>query len=109
MSEFEKELEKFNLENGTDYRTISQYSDVIATHFNDWRPSEQNLEVPWFVADFIKNKKGDLKLYGAFHEIYKNMYDTDLYWWVSANNDRQEAFAKAWIDGYAVEKERQAR
>lgn len=49
----------------------------------DWQPPKKLVEVPKCVADFIENKKGDLKLYGAFHEIYKNMYGTDLHLWVS--------------------------
>ena len=71
----------------------------------DWQPPKKLVEVPKCVADFIENKKGDLKLYGAFHEIYKNMYGTDLHLWVSEKNDRQESFVKAQIDGYTVEKE----
>mgnify|MGYP003604142779 CR=1 FL=1 len=56
MSEFEKELEKFNLKNGTDYRTLNQYSDVLTTHFKDWQPPKELVEVPQCVADWFENQ-----------------------------------------------------
>ena len=106
MSEFEKELEKFNLENGTDYRTLNQYSDVLTTHFKDWKPPKELVEVPQIVADFIKT----LKIRGVkplmdsvtFGEIdfTEEKRDETLHW----INEHQEEYMRAWLDGYTVEK-----
>lgn len=101
MSEFTDELKRLDLAINLPSKTYF----AIEEKFKDWQPPKELVEVPQIMADFIENKKGDLKLYGAFHEIYKNMHGTDLHLWVSEKNDRQESFAKAWIDGYTVEKE----
>lgn len=62
--------------------------------------------VPQLVADFIEERKESLKLYGAFHEIDESYgTGTELYDWLFANVDSQELFARAWLDGYTVEKE----
>lgn len=78
--------------------------DVIRSEFKDWQPPKKLVVVPRIVADFIKDKKGDLKLYGAFHEIDKRN-DAELSNWVFQKADGQLLFARAWIDGYTVEKE----
>ena len=106
MSNFEHRIKEDSTEFEKAFLKIYDGSLWTALEkMKDWQPPKQLVEVPQFVADFIENKKGDLKLYGVFHEIYKNMYGTDLHLWVSENNDRQESFAKAWIEGYTVEKE----
>ena len=73
----------------------------------DWQPPKPLVVVPQLVADFIEERKESLKPYGAFHEIDEN-YGTgkELYDWVFASVDSQELFARAWIDGYTVEKEK---
>ena len=105
MSEFEKELEKYNLENGTDYRTLNQYSDVLTTHFKDWQPPKELVEVPQFVADYIKlcrdNEESLSSVIYMCERIWKNNID-DTHTWVHNN---EEDFIKAWLDGYTVEKE----
>ena len=105
MSEFEKELEKFNLKNGTDYRTLNQYSDVLTTHFKDWKPPKELVEVPQFVADYIKlcrdNEESLSSVIYMCERIWKNNID-DTHTWVHNN---EEDFIKAWLDGYTVEKE----
>ena len=57
--------------------------------------------VPQFVADWIEvcKKKGDLSLGGAIQLSCPEMYE----WLMDWNN--QEIFARAWLDGYEVEKE----
>ena len=105
MSEFEKELEKYNLENGTDYRTLNQYSDVLTTHFKDWQPPKELVEVPQFVADYIKlcrdNEESLSSVIYMCERIWKNNID-DAHTWVHNN---EEDFIRAWLDGYTVEKE----
>ena len=73
----------------------------------DWQPSKPLAVVPQFVADFIEGRKESLKLYGAFHEIDESYgTGTELYDWLFASVDSQELFARAWLDGYTVEKEK---
>ena len=105
MSEFEKELEKFNLKNGTDYRTLNQYSDVLTTHFKDWKPPKELVVVPQFVADYIKlcrdNEESLSSVIYMCERIWKNNID-DAHTWVHNNEDD---FIRAWLDGYTVERE----
>lgn len=58
--------------------------------------------VPQFVADWIKEckKKGDLSLGGAIQLACPEIYEWIRDW------DNQETFARAWLDGYEVEKEK---
>ena len=72
----------------------------------DWQPPKPLVVVPQLVADFIEERKESLKLYGAFHEIDESYgTGTELYDWLFASVDSQELFARAWLDGYTVEKE----
>ena len=71
-----------------------------------WQPPKPLVVVPQIVADFIEESKESLKLYGAFHEIDESYgTGTELYDWLFASVDSQELFARAWLDGYTVEKE----
>ena len=73
----------------------------------DWQPPKPPVVVPQFVADFIEERKESLKLYGAFHEIDESYgTGTELYDWLFASVGSQELFARAFIDGYTVEKEK---
>ena len=73
----------------------------------DWQPPKPLVVVPQLVADFIEERKESLKLYGAFHEIDESYgTGTELYDWLFASVDSQELFARAWLDGYTVEKEK---
>ena len=70
----------------------------------DWQPPKPLVVVPQIVADFINVRKGGLKLYDAFHEISEGD-NIKLYNWVFRNSVNQLLFARAWLDGYTVEKE----
>lgn len=64
-------------------------------------------EVPQFVAELIKKRKGNWSLFGAFRNISGNKYDNEkLYEWVFAHAGRQEIFAQAWTNGYTVKEKR---
>ena len=72
-----------------------------------WQQPKPLVVVPQIVADFIEESKESLKLYGAFHEIDESYgTGTELYDWLFASVDSQELFARAWLDGYTVEKEK---
>ena len=114
MIEFTKFTEKLNSselvskawdEIDRDQASAGLLIDTISNEFKDWQPPKPLVVVPKIVADYIEDRKESLKLYGAFHEIYE-CYCGDLYNWVFQKSNGQDLFARAWIDGYTVEKEK---
>lgn len=64
----------------------------------------QKSVVPQFVADWIEEcKNDDFHLFGAMEGISSNQKKLD-YWF--REDDNMELFARAWLDGYEVEKEK---
>nr|DAK45320.1 MAG TPA: Protein of unknown function (DUF1642) [Caudoviricetes sp.] len=64
----------------------------------------QKVTVPQFVADWIEEcKNDDFHLFGAMEGISSNQKKID-YWF--REDDNMELFARAWLDGYEVEKEK---
>ena len=64
----------------------------------------QKVVVPQFVADWIEEcKNDDFHLFGAMEAISLNQKKLD-YWF--REDDNMELFARAWLDGYEVEKEK---
>ena len=66
----------------------------------------EKVKIPQFVAEYIEQKKDDdYHLLGAMDTIMtsrrKNLYE----WFY--DDDNMELFARAWLDGYEVEKEKQ--
>ncbi|HFU6477999.1 TPA: DUF1642 domain-containing protein [Listeria monocytogenes] len=63
------------------------------------------LKVPQFVADWIEQKKanGD-HLYIAIDKSWESM-NYSVSDWLEEGEDRYDKFARAWLDGYEVEKE----
>lgn len=67
----------------------------------------QPVKVPQFVADYIEfKKKYNFHVYGAMRVI-ENHYDKRVSEWFYEKNI--ETFARAWLDGYEVEKEKHFR
>ena len=67
----------------------------------------QKVVVPQFVADWIEEcKNDDFHLFGAMEAISLNQKKLD-YWF--REDDNMELFARAWLDGYEVEKEKRYR
>lgn len=65
----------------------------------------KKVTVPQFVADWIEEcKNDDFHLFGAMESISSNQKKLD-YWF--REDDNMELFARAWLDGYEVEKEKQ--
>ena len=58
--------------------------------------------VPECVGEFIDDAKGNLSLYGALSSISDNK-NNELNNWVFRES-HQNLFARAWLDGYTVEK-----
>lgn len=64
----------------------------------------QKVTVPQFVADWIEwTKKDGLDLQDAMNLISGEENEKLLRWFYHEN--KQETFARAWLDGYTVEKE----
>ena len=62
---------------------------------------------PQFVADLIKYaKEKDWDLEDTFQDIAGNDDSSDIYQWYYTNSDNMDKFARAWLDGYTVEKEK---
>jgi hypothetical protein len=88
------------------YKRISNFAETVETKSvieKLKQLEEPKTKVPQFVADWIEECKENniISLSGAF-EYAKEEVDTWLSDWKN-----QETFARAWLDGYEVEKEKQ--
>ena len=65
---------------------------------------QQKVKVPQFVADWIDyfKKTGDWDLFQAMDYLF---WKKEIREWLEDKNN-QETFARAWLDGYEVEKEK---
>lgn len=67
----------------------------------------QKVTIPQFVVDLIKYaKEHDWDLEDTFQDIAGNDGSSDIYQWYYTNSDNMDKFARAWLDGYEVEKEK---
>ena len=67
----------------------------------------QKVTVPQFVADLIEYaKKNDWDFDDIFQEIADSDGSSDIYRWYYSSSDNMDIFARAWLDGYEVEKEK---
>lgn len=111
MSEFTEKLRSSELvwnavnEVDKDQADVGFLIEIIRNEFKDWQPPKPLVVVPQIVADFIEVRKKSLKLYDAFQEI-EECYCGDLYNFVCQKRNGQDLFARAWLDGYTVEKEK---
>lgn len=88
-----------------DMMSEPQYVVSVENLQNLLVPKQEKVEVPRFVADILKSKTFD-SLSTAFIELFSanagHYYGEDVCKWIVSN---EEAFARAWLDGYEVEKE----
>lgn len=65
----------------------------------------QKVQVPQFVADWIEYCKA--REITLAHALYRSeeSKNKSVYCWIIEDLDRQETFARAWLDGYTIEKE----
>ena len=117
-----KRIEKFDLgtkavwingilnELGSDYGTFKYKAGYEQGKF-DGAVECEKVTIPQFVADWIEKckviKKFKVSLaYAINSEVWSenSLSDECIDWLYNANN--QETFARAWLDGYEVEKER---
>ena len=68
----------------------------------------KRVKVPQFVADWIENCKRGLSLRQAISQVHTGIEFDDWLMEVDADGAfvNQDAFARAWLDGYEVEKEK---
>ena len=70
----------------------------------------EKVTLPKFVADLIKYaKEHDWDLEDTFQDIAGNDGSSDIYQWYYTNSDNMDKLARAWLDGYEVEKEKRYR
>ena len=66
----------------------------------------QPVQVPQFVADWIEYCK--VKKITLAHALYRSeeAENKNVFSWIVKDSGNQETFARAWLDGYEVEKEK---
>lgn len=70
----------------------------------------QKVKIPQFVADLIEYaKRSDWDLEDTFQDIAGNDGSSDIYQWYYSDSNNMDTFARAWLDGYEVEKEKRYR
>lgn len=86
------------------YVSISQMGKKSFVDLIEQLDEPQKVTIPQFVADWIDNMKGQGKTlyYGLDHTPPE---EVDL-WFCEDEVNRQNTFARAWLDGYEVEKGR---
>lgn len=92
-----KELSEYlcTLDFGLLGKTIQYQATIAQMDIN------KKVKIPQFVADIIVSlKKQDMALYDALNTY---SFDDDCDEWIAENS---ETFARAWLDGYEVEKEK---
>ncbi|HAA5360478.1 DUF1642 domain-containing protein [Listeria monocytogenes] len=94
---------------GTQEVSIKQSDSPIDLLFSDKAvvkvEEQERIVVPQFVADWISRCKQ--KGYDLFLSIDYDDYDMpyEMYNWLTFSDENQEILARAWLDGYEVEKE----
>lgn len=94
-----------------EYVSVSQMGKKAFIDLIEQLDEPQKPVVPQFVADWIEKCKAIKKFkvslaYALNSEVWSenNLSDKCIDWLYNANN--QEIFARAWLDGYEVEKEK---
>jgi hypothetical protein len=106
MSEFEKELlNKVSPHDRTHNGHELFLGGFLAEHFKDWQPQQAIPVVPEHVGDYISElkEKGHGIQFGLMcstHNVAGEGNEKAIHW----KDDNAEDFARAWIDGYTVEK-----
>nr|DAO54502.1 MAG TPA: Protein of unknown function (DUF1642) [Caudoviricetes sp.] len=93
-------LDEFLNELGSDYGTLKYKAGYEQGKF-DGAVEREKVQVPQFVADWIDNMKcqGKTLYYGLDHTPPE---EVDL-WFCEDEVNRQNTFARAWLDGYEIQ------
>lgn len=90
------------------YKRISNFCETVSVNKViqelEQLTEPKKVQVPQFVADWIDNMKcqGETLYYGLDHTPPE---EVDL-WFCEDEVNRQNTFARAWLDGYEIEKEK---
>ena len=89
------------------YKRISNFCETVSVNKViqelEQLTEPQKVTVPQFIADWIEEcKNDDFHLFGAMEEMSLHQKKLD-YWF--REDDNMELFARAWLDGYEVDKE----
>ena len=86
------------------FPTFTNVKTFIKEYEKLAKPEPQKPVVPQFVADWIerRRKRGEYSLLDAMHLTAQS---EDFRKWIMSSK-HQEVFARAWLDGYEVEKEK---
>ncbi|HEN3927223.1 TPA: DUF1642 domain-containing protein [Listeria monocytogenes] len=86
-------------------RVKGEFTETLWYDENDLISSNKLLKVPRFVDDWISRCKQ--KGYDLFLSIDYDDSDMpyEMYNWLTFSDENQEILARAWLDGYEVEKE----
>lgn len=88
------------------YVSITQMGKKSFIDLIEQLDEPEKVKIPQFVADYIERTKNeDYHLLGAMAEIrsHKNKEIDDWFY----TDDNIEVFARAWLDGYEIEEEKQ--
>ncbi|MBC1478052.1 DUF1642 domain-containing protein [Listeria welshimeri] len=94
---------------GTQEVSIKQSDSPVDLLFSDKAvvkvEEQERIVVPQFVADWISRRRQE-----GYNLIWSISYENndmpdEMYEWLTSTADNQELFARAWLDGYEVEKE----
>ena len=100
IEKYENELKDVQLKFGANFKT-KVFEGVLKDLKQLNEP--QKVTVPQFIADWIEEcKNDDFHLFGAMEEMSLHQKKLD-YWF--REDDNMELFARAWLDGYEVDKE----
>ena len=96
-----QDMSKDSFEN--DYTEMVHIDDIVETI--NKIDETQKVVVPKFVAEWIDEiKEGGYSLYTAFDLVDGNIRTFD--WLFNGCKTNQDTFARAWLDGYEVDKEK---
>lgn len=104
-------IEKFEelLEGHSPFHEPVPYTSMVELFLKELKQLDepQKVVVPQFVAEYIEQKKDDdYHLLGAMIEIRSHKNKEIDEWFEFKEDDNMETFARAWLDGYKVEKEK---
>lgn len=86
----------------TNVKTFIQEYEKLVSSVEPQKPV-----VPQFVADLIEYAKDhDWDLEDTFQDIAGEADDSNIYQWYYTKSENMDTFARAWLDGYEVEKEK---
>lgn len=85
------------------------YTTMIHLFLNELKQLDEpeKITIPQFVADWIEYCK--IKKISLAHALYRSdeAENKSVYRWIVECLENQETFARAWLNGYEVEKEKQ--